>query len=56
MIDSKQVSQAARKRAREAESLVHDLRRMLGQAMAEEATAKKLAREAERNQAYEVPS
>jgi hypothetical protein len=38
----------ARARAGKAESLVRDLRRLLGQAMHDEAEAKRVAREAER--------
>lgn len=52
-VDSKENAQQARNRAREATSLVHDLRRMLGMAMAKEASALKDLREAERRQAIE---
>jgi len=46
--DPKLVAKQARERAERAESLVHYLRGLLGQAMRDEADAKKLAREAER--------
>lgn len=45
---TKLAAERARAAARRAESLVRDLRRMLGAAMAVEATAQKAAREAER--------
>lgn len=46
--DPKPAAREARARAEKAAEYVRDLRRMLGQAMGDEADAKRVAREAER--------
>lgn len=49
--DPKDAARHARARATAAEAVVRHLRRMLGQAMADAAEAKRIAREAEREAA-----